>query len=357
MKSSSPLKRNLLAFACVAFLGAPALAQDVKLMDGVTPRPGDAATTAPGAFKKNAPWKIGMSHFGLKANTWTTQRAYEAEGAAAKDKRIASFVVLLGGVGGSGLWGMFRIESSGSSFIEGPFADAVNLQSLYRYLGDARREEKSMIIPFNQDIAGHKAQWTAALAQADQHLKALQASARDEKTAEVLASVDKHLASYKKNFEGKVNNFNFFSDAGAVEQDIAFAQQSALEVQKAMELLQQRLRDDSDHAQQVIKASAQGTLVIFCGILGTSLLLIAGFTIVSLRSIVKPLETAKQIASSIATGDLEVAMTASGRDECADMIRALEDMQASLRKTVLGVRGSAESTRMPAARWPWARRI
>jgi len=38
-------------------------------MQGVTPRPGDERMTAPDQFKKNGQWKIGMSHFGVNANT------------------------------------------------------------------------------------------------------------------------------------------------------------------------------------------------------------------------------------------------------------------------------------------------
>lgn len=75
-------------------VGVAVHAQDVKLMDGVNPRPGDARMTKPGEFKKNEPWKIGMSHFGVNANTWTVQMAHEAEAAGAKDKRVTKFVLL-----------------------------------------------------------------------------------------------------------------------------------------------------------------------------------------------------------------------------------------------------------------------
>lgn len=71
-----------------------ASAQEVNLMQGVTPRPGDERMTAPDQFKKNGPWKIGMSHFGVNANTWTVQMAHESEAAAKLDKRIGQFILL-----------------------------------------------------------------------------------------------------------------------------------------------------------------------------------------------------------------------------------------------------------------------
>lgn len=85
-------RRALLAMTVM--VSTAGQAQDVKLMDGVTPKPGDTRMTKSGEFKKNAPWKIGMSHFGVNANTWTVQMAHEAENAARKDKRVTKFVLL-----------------------------------------------------------------------------------------------------------------------------------------------------------------------------------------------------------------------------------------------------------------------
>lgn len=91
-KIAAASRAALLAMTVMA--AAAGHAQDVKLMDGVTPRPGDARMTKSGEFKKTTPWKIGMSHFGVNANTWTVQMAHEAEGAAAKDKRVTKFILL-----------------------------------------------------------------------------------------------------------------------------------------------------------------------------------------------------------------------------------------------------------------------
>jgi ribose transport system substrate-binding protein len=83
-----------LLLATTMLVAGAASAQEVKLMDGVTPRPGDARMTQPNQFKKDGPWKIGMSHFGVNANTWTVQMAHEAEAAAKLDPRIRQFMLL-----------------------------------------------------------------------------------------------------------------------------------------------------------------------------------------------------------------------------------------------------------------------
>ena len=70
------------------------LAQDVPLLDGVTTPTENNPTVEAGKYKKDAPWVIGMSSFGVNANTWTVQVAHEAQAAADRDERITKFVLL-----------------------------------------------------------------------------------------------------------------------------------------------------------------------------------------------------------------------------------------------------------------------
>lgn len=72
----------------------PVRADEVKLLDGVTTPADNNPTVEAGKYKKDAPWVIGMSSFGVNANTWTVQVAHEAEAAAARDERIAKFILL-----------------------------------------------------------------------------------------------------------------------------------------------------------------------------------------------------------------------------------------------------------------------
>ncbi|MHA6645888.1 substrate-binding domain-containing protein [Mesorhizobium sp. A623] len=82
------------AVLATSMLCAPSFADEVVLLDGVVARAGDNPTVPAGKYKKDGPWVIGMSYFGINANTWTVQVAHEAEFAAAKDKRISKFIQL-----------------------------------------------------------------------------------------------------------------------------------------------------------------------------------------------------------------------------------------------------------------------
>lgn len=75
-------------------LPAHLLAQDVHLMDGVTPAPGDNPIVEAGLYETECPWTIGMSAFGVNANTWTVQVAHEAEAEAGRHECIEEFILL-----------------------------------------------------------------------------------------------------------------------------------------------------------------------------------------------------------------------------------------------------------------------
>lgn len=93
IKPLTKLTTSLL-LACSVATSSVALAAGAKLMDGVTPRTGENPIVAAGTFKKEGPWVVGMSHFGVNANTWTVQVAHEAQGAADNDKRIEKLIML-----------------------------------------------------------------------------------------------------------------------------------------------------------------------------------------------------------------------------------------------------------------------
>ena len=91
---ASKFKTGLAALIATTVLATTAFAQDVVLMQGVEPRPTDNSVVAEGMFKKDGPWTIAMSHFGVNANTWTVQTAHEAQGVADGDPRIGNFIML-----------------------------------------------------------------------------------------------------------------------------------------------------------------------------------------------------------------------------------------------------------------------
>jgi len=87
-------------------------------------------------------------------------------------------------------------------------------------------------------------------------------------------------------------------------------------------------------------ASVGRSLVIAALVLG----LVAGIIIAFLisRSVVGPLAVARDHALRIAKGDLHDDITVEGRDEAAQLLKAISEMQASLKAIVREVHSSAE---------------
>ena len=93
---------------------------------------------------------------------------------------------------------------------------------------------------------------------------------------------------------------------------------------------------------RVAGEAEQGRIIV---IGATLLALLLGASLAWLlgRSISAPLQLAVRRAGQIAEGDLTQPIEARGRDEAADLLRALGEMQARLTRVVAGVRGNAES--------------
>jgi methyl-accepting chemotaxis protein len=67
------------------------------------------------------------------------------------------------------------------------------------------------------------------------------------------------------------------------------------------------------------------------------------------RSVVRPTREATAVARRVADGDLRSAIRVDGRDEPAELLAALRDMQHRLSSIVSGVRGGAESVATASA--------
>ncbi|MGE0350404.1 methyl-accepting chemotaxis protein [Hydrogenophaga sp.] len=80
-----------------------------------------------------------------------------------------------------------------------------------------------------------------------------------------------------------------------------------------------------------------------------ALLLGTGLAIGITRSITHPINSAVNVAQTVAAGDLTSHINASGKDETADLLRALKAMNDSLVDVVGEVRGNAESVSTASA--------
>ena len=83
------------ALMVMTAIAAPTFAADSFIpLPGAVPASGDNPVVETGKYKKDCPYTIGMSHFGVNANTWTIQVAHEAQAAADRESCIKKFILL-----------------------------------------------------------------------------------------------------------------------------------------------------------------------------------------------------------------------------------------------------------------------
>nr|WP_315231162.1 methyl-accepting chemotaxis protein [uncultured Albidiferax sp.] len=102
-------------------------------------------------------------------------------------------------------------------------------------------------------------------------------------------------------------------------------------------------------AHQQMQAQSTAASLLRLGLVGLTLLLFVPLMWLTLQSICRPLDHAVALARRIAIGDLGQTIVVQGRDETAQLLRALDAMQASLRTVVGEVRDSAESIKAASA--------
>ena len=93
-------------------------------------------------------------------------------------------------------------------------------------------------------------------------------------------------------------------------------------------------------------AAAESAIVtaksVMWGSAGVAIVVAVALALWIMRSITVPLSRAVDVARAVAAGDLSQQLEVSGRNETAQLLRALSEMQAKLNGIVAEVRGSAE---------------
>ncbi len=122
--------------------------------------------------------------------------------------------------------------------------------------------------------------------------------------------------------------------------------------QTAIGLSEQLIQLQVDVAAQEFKLARELEVLVETAMISAaafSLLLGVGLAIGITRSITRPINEAVKVAGTVAAGDLTSQINPSGRNEVADLLRALKSMNESLVKVVAEVRGNAESVATASA--------
>jgi len=154
-------------------------------------------------------------------------------------------------------------------------------------------------------------------------------------------SIVKLLQRYRRDFGQSIDISTIDINTGMATMQAADAEfQAVLKDLNALVQIEEALaRESYDSA----RSAFDKVVLAFLAILALSIAVCAALTLVMSRRIVRPLRNAIGAAGRIADGDLVSEIQVKGRDETAELLRALADMKGNLRSLVTEVTAGAHT--------------
>jgi methyl-accepting chemotaxis protein len=259
---------------------------------------------------------------------------------------IGVVLALLLLVGGAGMFGMFRIHQLSAEVIDESMAVVDRVASLRFEMAQVRRYEKEMIIQYEKPelIRQIRTRWDADVQKVEQKAADLSSVLSEERRPQLEKAIT-FLKSYRTMFTGITRQLedSAYETATIANRMSARAAGEFEEADKLLTQIDEGVRAEAEASNASRNAMLDRMLFIFAALVVLALAIVVPLTLLNMQAICRPLEQARQLAQAIASGDLSQRMQVDGRDEVADLQRALEQMRDSLSGIVGQLREAGES--------------
>ncbi|BEP94385.1 HAMP domain-containing protein [Acidovorax sp. sif1233] len=257
---------------------------------------------------------------------------------------IAVVLGLLGLLGGAGMLGMFRIHDMSQNFMDNSFAKVGYMAELRGEMGSVRQYEKDMIIGYEKPEAVKAAhdKWLASQDKAKK-IAAKFLEGEDDADNVVVRNIIARLDSYRELFAHVARQLEAsgYDTATIANRMSGKAVAEFDQADKLVGELDTVLRAEvAQSVEQQGRVSSE-TKWLFVLAVVITVVVVVPTTLMNMNSICHPLEEARRMAQAIAGGDLSQNIAAEGKDEVADLQRALRDMQQGLGALVAQVRDAS----------------
>jgi methyl-accepting chemotaxis protein len=262
---------------------------------------------------------------------------------------IAMVLLLLAAVGATALWARQRLVDANHDLANHVVSELATLGELRSAIGDLRRYEKDMLLSY-EDAEGAKryhGMWTERQAAVNKLIDSMLAGEEDEDNA-VLRELRTNLDDYAKGAEPVFRQVlaSSYDNASAARKLLeAKALFHAVDAETQVGRLAELITAEAAEVKSHSDAASKTALYALIASLAVALLLVVPLTLINMESICRPIGQAKRLAGAIAEGDLAQKVDVTGRDEAADLMRALAAMQDKLHGLVGQVRSAAETIR------------
>ena len=259
---------------------------------------------------------------------------------------ILGMFVVLAVLGATGLYGLMKVQSLGTEFTAHTTEATAQVSQLRVSLNDMQRYHQDMIINYEkvEEVTRLKGLWQAALARSVksvQDIRANQPGGRDE----LGSLMETQLTAYSDAYAPILRQLeaNAFDSATVANKLMGKTMAAYTQVEDSLNKMQTRLADEAHAADAARGRATHRTIALFLVAIAVSMAVMVPLTLVNMHSICRPLTQAQVLANAIQRGDLTSRVEVEGEDETAELLAALSNMQASLRKLVSEVRDSTET--------------
>jgi methyl-accepting chemotaxis protein len=203
------------------------------------------------------------------------------------------------------------------------------------------RTRTSLLLDDTALVAGIARDMKATSAQISENQKKIEESAVSVEDKRALETIAELRGKYRDHREALLKRKGAGED---VREELArslepMANAYLAAVEKFVDMQQEDLQAARREAADEVERTRALMIALVCAGLAFALAAAAIIT----RSIVVPLASARQAALRIAAGDLTSSVTSSGKDEIAELMKGIGDMQESLRGIATKVRESSEA--------------
>jgi methyl-accepting chemotaxis protein len=224
------------------------------------------------------------------------------------------------------------------------FQEVGYLAQLHSEMGAIRQHEKDMIIGYEKPEAVKAAhtQWLESQEKAKKVANQFLQGEEDVDNA-VVRDIIKRLDSYKEAFAHVARQLEAggYDTATIANRMSGKAVAEFAEADKLMKQLEEVLRNEVQKSVAEQKSVSDQTKWLFALAVLITVVVVVPLTLLNMHSICKPLDQAQRLAKAIAGGDLSQSIRTEGRDEVADLLRALDEMQRGLGTLVAQVRDAS----------------
>ncbi|MFG6431631.1 methyl-accepting chemotaxis protein [Roseateles sp. LYH14W] len=259
---------------------------------------------------------------------------------------IAMVLLMFAVLGLTGLLGGRQLMALNVDVTTYTVRDLQQLSAVRQALADVRLEEKQMVIAYEDadQVKQFRQRWDAAAGRLATALQGLAQGRRDDNKA-VAAEALKFLQDYRSGAQPVLSQIEAGGfDTGKVADRMLNRPKAAMaEIEQRVERLAGLIDEQAKATEAEFSAEMRRIAWRSAAVLGVVMLLVVPLTLINSATITSPMRYAGTLAQSIAGGDLSNDIRIVGRDEAAQLLRALDAMQTSLRELVQQVQTSARS--------------